>query len=607
MLVVQHVSRRFDRRIAVDDLTFEVQRGEVFALVGPNGAGKTTTLRMLGGLIAPSTGSIAIDDKTMAGTSVDRLRERIGYLPETPGLWDHLTVEDNLIVYARLFRLGRPAEAARRVLRLFDLWDRRSDRTALLSKGMKQKLALARALVHDPELVLLDEPTANLDPETSRTVRDLLRSLGAEGRAVVISTHNLDEVDRIAHRVALIKQRLIAVGEPGELRTRLFGQRLRIRLAPGACATSRLTFIASRAGGRDVRTEGDELSLVLDHPDETGPAVVRALVDAGAAIRAVFDEQATLEEVYLRLLNGPYPEWPLANPESGGSPTRTAPSVIETEDRSSRSPGIKAKASAVLALLGKELRELRAAPAAVLPVAILAIVSLALPLVLVPHLTASPLADNPSLRQLVALARTRAAGFAIAPDAAAQAFLFQQFLILFVLTPIVGAVSFAAYAVVGEKQARTLEPLLTTPLTTAELLLAKVTASLLPSLVVEAAAVCVYVMLVRLLAPAGVWALILTPGSVLLLAVIGPIAALAALQSTIAVSSRVNDPRSAQQIAVLLVLPLVIALFGQLAGTLVLTPRILLLLAAVLALFWVVLLRLSVALFERETILTRWK
>ena len=606
MLVVQHVSRRFDRRVAVDDLTFEVQRGEVFALVGPNGAGKTTTLRLLGGLIAPSTGSIAIDDKTMANPGVDRLRRQIGYLPETPGLWDHLTVEDNLIVYARLFRLGRPAEAAERVLRLFELWDRRRDRTALLSKGLKQKLALARALVHDPELVLLDEPTANLDPETSRTVRDLLRRLGAEGRAVVVSTHNLDEVDRIAHRVALIKQRLIAVGEPGALRTQLFGQRLRIRLAPGASPVSTLALVASRVGGRDVRTEGDELSLVLDRPDESGPALVRALVDAGAGIRAVFDEEATLEEVYLRLLTGPHPEWLPSKGETGIARIRSEPTG-ESRERPSRRSRITDNASAVFALLGKELRELRAAPAAVLPVAILAVVSLALPFVLVPHLTGAPLADDRSLRQLVALAQMRAGGHTLAPDAAAEAFLFQQFLILFVLTPIVGAVSFAAYAVVGEKQARTLEPLLTTPLTTAELLLAKVTASLLPSLVIEAAAVCVYIVLVRLLAPAGVWALILTPANLLLLAVLGPIAALAALQSTIAVSSRVTDPRSAQQIAVLLVLPLAIALFGQLAGAVVLTARLLLQLAAVLALAWALLLLLSVRLFERETILTRWK
>lgn len=606
---MQHVTRRFERRVAVDDLTFDVRRGEVFALVGPNGAGKTTTLRLLAGLIAPSMGTIQIDGKTMTNAGIDRVRGRIGYLPETPGLWDHLTVEDNLIVYARLFRLRDPAAAAQRVLRLFDLWDRRTDRTALLSKGMKQKLALARALVHDPELVLLDEPTANLDPETSRSVRDLLRSLGAEGRAVVVSTHNLDEVDRIARRVALIRQRLVAIGEPDALRTKLFGRRLRIKLAAGTGSVAALASVATRAGGRDVTTERDELSLVLDHPDDGGPAVVRALVEAGAGIRAVFDEQAPLEEVYLRLLDDPHPDWQTATTDSASPRSRPEPPSIPLEGSARVQPdsGIKNKAAALLALLGKELRELRAAPAAVLPVAILAVVSVALPFVLVPHLTDVPLADDRSLRQLVALTRARTAGLTIATDAPAEAFLFQQFLILFILTPIVGAVSFAAYTVVGEKQARTLEPLLTTPLTTADLLLAKVAASLLPSLLIEAAAVCVYVVLVRVLAPAGVWALILTPGTVMLLAVVGPVAALAALQSTIAVSSRVNDPRSAQQIAVLLVLPLVIALFGQLAGTLVLTARILLLVAVGLALIWGLLVLLSVALFQRETILTRWK
>jgi ABC-2 type transport system ATP-binding protein len=166
---------------------------------------------------------------------------------------------------------------------------------------MKQKLALARALVHDPEIVLLDEPTANLDPQTSRGVRDLLLELRARGRAVVVSTHNLDEVERVADRVALISTRLVAIGEPSALRRQMFGRRLIVRLADGPPVAELMT-VAARAGARDVRRVDSSMSMVLEDPELGAPAVVRALVQAGAAIRSVFDEEPPLEDVYLRLL-----------------------------------------------------------------------------------------------------------------------------------------------------------------------------------------------------------------------------------------------------------------------------------------------------------------
>ncbi|MGH9408950.1 MAG: ABC transporter ATP-binding protein [Vicinamibacterales bacterium] len=302
MLAAQHVARRFGERLAVEDLTFEVKRGEVFGLLGPNGAGKTTTLRMLGGLIAPSSGLVSIDGVAMTPRSGGALRTRIGFLTETPGLWEHLTAADNLAVYARLFGVADADRAVERTLRLFDLWDRRSDRALLLSKGMKQKLALARALVHNPEIVLLDEPTANLDAEAARAVRELLRALGAQGRVVVVSSHNLDEIDRVANRVALIRRSLVAVGEPSELRRQLFGRRVRIRFAGLSLPLDALASVAARAGAHDVRPEQHELSMALADPDRATPQVVRALVEAGAEVRAVFDEDAALEDVYLRLL-----------------------------------------------------------------------------------------------------------------------------------------------------------------------------------------------------------------------------------------------------------------------------------------------------------------
>jgi ABC-2 type transport system ATP-binding protein len=296
------ITRRFGERVAVDNLTFSVQGGEVFGLLGPNGAGKTTTLRMLGGLIVPTAGAVAIDGRPFTRATAGALRARIGFLTETPGLWDNLTVEDNLRVYAKLFGVTRPDLAAARALRLFELADRRDDRVALLSKGMKQKLALARALVHEPDVILLDEPTANLDPKTSRSVRDLLLDLRSRGRAIVISTHNLSEVERLADRVGLVSTSLIAIGEPAALRREVFGRRLRVRLAGAFPPVAQLAAAATRAGGHDVRIDGLDLSMVLENPDRGTPGMVRALVDAGAEIREVFDEQPALEDVYLKLM-----------------------------------------------------------------------------------------------------------------------------------------------------------------------------------------------------------------------------------------------------------------------------------------------------------------
>ncbi|MDQ3350009.1 MAG: ABC transporter permease subunit [Acidobacteriota bacterium] len=262
-------------------------------------------------------------------------------------------------------------------------------------------------------------------------------------------------------------------------------------------------------------------------------------------------------------------------------------------------------------LVGKELREFRSNPAAVLPVVILVVVCVALPfvvLVVIPHVTGESLAADRTIRSVVALAAlTQPHLAALPPGAAAEAFMFQQFLLLFLVAPIVGAVSLAAYSVVGEKQGRTLEPLLTTPITTAELLVAKVLASFLPSLVVEAAGLAAYIMLVAALGAEGVVGALLSTRSFVMVGLVGPLASLAALQMTIAISSRVNDPRSAQQIAVLLVLPLVVVLVGQVAGAFILTTPMLVLIAAGFAALWLVLIVVSASLFQREVILTRWK
>jgi ABC-2 type transport system ATP-binding protein len=310
VISVDHVTRRFGDRTAVEDVSFDVHAGEVFGLLGPNGAGKTTTLRMLGGLIPPTSGSIRIDGHAFTRESATALRRRIGFLTETPGLWDQLTVEDNLLDYARLFSVANARAAVQRALEMFTLWDRRRDRVALLSKGMKQKLAIARALVHDPDIVLLDEPTANLDPQTARTVRDMLQELRAARRTIIVSTHNLDEIERVANRVALVSGRLIAIGEPEKLRNEVFGHRLCVRLGGSAEQMATFSRLVLQAGAHDVRIDGTMLSIAANGSNAATPAIVRALVEAGAAIYEVADDAPSLEDVYVKLLQPGGPEGP---------------------------------------------------------------------------------------------------------------------------------------------------------------------------------------------------------------------------------------------------------------------------------------------------------
>ena len=267
------------------------------------------------------------------------------------------------------------------------------------------------------------------------------------------------------------------------------------------------------------------------------------------------------------------------------------------------------RARRVVALVRKELRELRASPAAVAPVAIVTVICVAIPflvLVVLPAATGRPLTADADIARVVERAIPRLPGLqALDPEGAVEAFLFQQFLVLLLIAPIIGAVSLAAYSVVGEKQGRTLEPLLTTPLTTVELLVGKVIASLLPSLAIELIGVAAFAAIAVVFARPGVAATLLTARSAVLVFVVGPIAALAALQATIAVSSRVSDPRSAQQIAVLVILPILGMLIGQIAGAFIVPVWVLWTGAGALLAAWILLILLSVALFDRERILTR--
>ena len=303
MLTASHLTRRFDGRVAVENLSLQLAPGEIFALLGPNGAGKTTTLRMLAGLIAPTSGEVRFDDRVMT-TEAAALRSRIGFLTEAPGLWDRLSVRDNLLVYARLHDLRAPSAAVERAMEMFDISDRASEPTAQLSKGLKQRVALARTLLHDPAVVLLDEPTAGLDPESAHDTRALIQRLRHEQRTVVLSTHNLDEVERVADRVGVLRTTLIALDTPAALRARVFRPRVRVTLTTAAAA---FESAARAAGATDIRVDDRTMSIALDQEQVVTPRLVDALVRAGAGVMSVIPEQPPLEEVYLHLVKGETP------------------------------------------------------------------------------------------------------------------------------------------------------------------------------------------------------------------------------------------------------------------------------------------------------------
>jgi ABC-2 type transport system ATP-binding protein len=298
LITADGLTRRFGDVVAVDRLDLEVRKGEVFGFLGPNGAGKTTTVRMLAGLIAPTSGTAEIAGQRL-GTANREIRRRVGVLTETPGLYRRLSARDNLSFFARLYGVDDPAKQVERYLKLFELWDRRDAPAGTYSKGMRQKLAIARALLHEPEILFLDEPTAGLDPEAAKTVRDLIETLRSKERTIFLCTHNLDEADRLCDRVALFNQRLIRVGEPAALREEMYGRRTVVHLAKyreGLENELRLPFV------KRVDVVDGRLVVGVEDPETDNPELVRRLVEIGAKVQFVSELRVSLEDMYLDLM-----------------------------------------------------------------------------------------------------------------------------------------------------------------------------------------------------------------------------------------------------------------------------------------------------------------
>jgi len=304
MINTENLTKNFGNLTAVEDLTLHVDEGEVFGFLGPNGAGKTTTVRMLCCLISKTSGKASIGEYEI-GNRADqqKIRRMIGLLTENVGLYEELSAYDNLDFYGRFYKLGeqKRKEQIEYFLKMLGLWEKRNDAAGTFSKGMKQKLAIARAMIHDPQVLFLDEPTANLDPEASKTVRDFILDLKKEKRTIFLNTHLLDEAEKICDRVAILKTRLIAIGTPQELRRSLSGRKTKVQLQR---VDDAIVEAVKKIGFQIEEIINNSLVIDVSDPEKENSAILEAIEAAGGHVQFVTEIGSTLEDVYLKLVRG---------------------------------------------------------------------------------------------------------------------------------------------------------------------------------------------------------------------------------------------------------------------------------------------------------------
>jgi ABC-2 type transport system ATP-binding protein len=297
----QRLSKRFGDRVAFEDVSFEIGRGEIFGFLGPNGAGKTTTVRTLGTLIAPTSGTATVAGLPLTSENGVEIRRRIAIMPESPGLYLRLSVAENLACFADLYEARDPADRIEKALRSVGMADRAHDACGTLSKGLRQRVALARALLSDPEVLFLDEPTAGLDPAATRDVHDLIEALRERGVTIFLTTHRLEEAERLCDRVAILSTTLRTIGRPDELRERLFARRLAVRtVEPLPDPDGVFRGLPAVDGWRPDGHGG--YALAVSDPAAAAPAVTRALVAVGADVLSLSESRHSLEDVYLELI-----------------------------------------------------------------------------------------------------------------------------------------------------------------------------------------------------------------------------------------------------------------------------------------------------------------
>ncbi len=302
MIETENLTRKFGDLIAVENVTLKVNQGEIFGFLGPNGAGKTTTVRMLCCLISKTSGYAKVGGYEIGQPENSlNIRKIIGLVPDNVGLYESLTAYENLDYYGTLYRLtdSKRKESNEYFLKLLGLWEKRNVLTGAFSKGMKQKLAIARALIHNPEIIFMDEPTANLDPESAKTVREFILELKNEKKTIFLNTHNLYEAQRVCDRIGILNTRLRAVGTPQELERSVQGRKTVIQLRQvGKTILDSL----KRIEVKNMVTEGNKLTVDVVNPEEENPDIVNAIVSAGGRIETVTVISSSLEDAYLKLV-----------------------------------------------------------------------------------------------------------------------------------------------------------------------------------------------------------------------------------------------------------------------------------------------------------------
>ncbi|HTW98943.1 MAG TPA: ABC transporter ATP-binding protein [Acidimicrobiales bacterium] len=298
----ESLGKRFGDRVAYDDLSFEVGQGEVFGFLGPNGAGKTTTVRTLGTLISPTAGSATVAGLPLTPENGVEIRRRVSIMPESPGLYLRLSIADNLRCFADLYEVPDPRARIEQALHAVKLADRAGDACGSLSKGLRQRVALARALLSDPQVLFLDEPTSGLDPAAARDVHELIDRLRQRGVTIFLTTHRLQEAERLCDRVAILDTTLRTIGRPDELRDRLFAKALTVTTLDPLPDPARLFGGIPMIEGWRIDGAG---AYVLTASDTTkaAPAVTRALVAADADVLSIAESRHSLEDVYLQLVD----------------------------------------------------------------------------------------------------------------------------------------------------------------------------------------------------------------------------------------------------------------------------------------------------------------
>ena len=546
-LSVTHLTKRFGERLAFDDVSFEVGHGEVFGFLGPNGAGKTTTVRTLGTLIAPTSGSATVAGIPLTPENGVEIRRRIAIMPEAPGLYLRLSVRENLECFADLYEAPDAGERIDRALRAVNLTDRAGDTCGTLSKGLRQRVALARALLGDPEVLFLDEPTSGLDPVAARDVHELIDDLRKRGVTIFLTTHRLEEAERLCDRVAILNTTLRTIGRTDELRDQLFTRSLTVRtIAPLADPGGVLAGIPGVEGWH-ADAAGVYVIAVSDAA-LAAPGVTRALVRAGADVLSISESHHSLEDVYLELVN--------EDPEVGEA--------------------MKLSVRRVRAVITKEFREYRRNTAIVVTMAVLPLIFILPPLINVLELSgssSSALLSGDPLAYMLGIP-------AIVPSV------------------------IAAYAVVGERQQGTLEPLLTTPIRREEFLLAKALSAFVPVVVISYVVFLLFVGCVELFAQPAVRSSAFNGPELLAQLLFTPLIAGWSIWLGIAISTRTNEVRVAQQLGILASLPTVVVTSLVAYSVIPVTPGLVIGFAALLIVLdragWTLVSRL----FDRERLIT---